>query len=78
MADVWAIALPRLGEIGNRSARATPALLRFLSTTLALRVRWLARKLLHGGTAGPGAKDPASGNVDPLARLPADAVVRVS
>src|SRR5262245_47363366 len=38
VSTVWAITLPRLGELGAREGRKTPVLLSFLTTTLLNRV----------------------------------------
>src|SRR5262245_53247125 len=40
--DVWAVALPRLGDLIPRSERYTPVLLKFLSTTLLRRIQHLS------------------------------------
>ena len=46
--EVWAVTLPKLEILGSAEGRETPVLLRFLSTTLALRVRGLVRKHIQG------------------------------
>jgi RNA polymerase sigma factor (sigma-70 family) len=46
--DVWAIAIPRLAELALRAGRATPVLLRFLGTSVLLRVNDLLRRHAHG------------------------------
>ena len=59
--DVWATVLPRLPELPRRDGRATPVLLRFLSTTLLHHVNNLLRKRATGN------ETPDS---DPLGGLP--------
>lgn len=41
--DVWAISLPRLGDLQPRDGRHTPVLVKFLATTLLNRFNTLAR-----------------------------------
>lgn len=45
--DVWAVALPRIGELEAREGRETPVLLRFLATTLVHHVNNLARRRIR-------------------------------
>jgi RNA polymerase sigma-70 factor (ECF subfamily) len=48
--DAWLVALPHLHELQPRDGRATPVLLRFLSTTILNRINNLAKaQLRHGG-----------------------------
>jgi RNA polymerase sigma factor (sigma-70 family) len=49
--DVWAVTLPKLRELAARDDRYTPVLLKFLSTTLLLRVKGLVEKHLKGKPA---------------------------
>ncbi len=71
--DVWATALPRLGGLALRDGRATPVLLRFLSTTLLHRVNNLLRRAATAAAVtGPldeeGAQ-PATGTAGPATRV---------
>ena len=54
--EVWAVVLPRLGDIKSRDGRWTPVVLRFLSTTLLNKVNHLltqhARSTKAAGTPG--------------------------
>jgi len=73
--DVWLVALPRLPSVGAGGRRETPALLKFLSTTLIYRTNNLARKYLRRDRAR--AEDPDTANADDadrLAALPADTI----
>lgn len=68
--DAWMVALPRLPDIAGSGGRHTPALLRFLTTTILYRVNNLARKHLRGGAAPESG--PETGADGALDRLPAD------
>lgn len=46
--EAWAIALPRLAELGDRDGRVTPVLLKFLTTTINFRINGLLRRHLDG------------------------------
>ncbi len=63
--EVWAVALPRLAELPLRDGRATPVLVRFLTTTVLHQVNNLFRKRL----AEPAGGDTPDAS-DPLDRLP--------
>ena len=72
--DVWAVALPRLSDLVPRSGRYTPVLLKFLGTTLILRVQHLTRKhIREARKPAPAAPaDPeAPESDDPFQSLPA-------
>jgi len=77
VSEVWAIALPRLGDLSMREGRSTPVLMRFLATTLLYRVNDLVRRYVKGpaGRRESHGGDPAR---DPLGGLaaPATDVVR--
>lgn len=45
--EVWAVALPRLGDLTPRDGRYTPVVLKFLSTTLLYRVQNQMQKHLR-------------------------------
>jgi DNA-directed RNA polymerase specialized sigma24 family protein len=70
VAEVWAIALPRLAQMPGRDGRSTPALLRFLSTTVALHVNGLVRRVIRGAQAH--AQTPGGSQSAALAGLAAD------
>lgn len=71
VADVWVVALPRLGAADGPAADGTNALLRFLATTLIYRVNNLMRK--HVRSDRPMRQgDVAQSGTDILARLPAE------
>jgi RNA polymerase sigma factor (sigma-70 family) len=78
VAEVWAIALPRLRELGEREGRKTPVLLKFLTTTLLNRVNDMVRTEIVGprgrriGTTG-GPSEP-----DVLGAVAADTTSVVS
>ena len=57
--DVWAIALPRLAELGAREGRSTPVLVRFLATTLLHRVQKLLKRYI-----AESRRTRAGGNVE--------------
>lgn len=61
--DAWLVALPRLHELPRRDGRATPVLLRFLSTTILNRINNLAKMQLRRGSSidDAGATDAAAG-----------------
>ncbi|MEZ6038627.1 MAG: sigma-70 family RNA polymerase sigma factor [Planctomycetota bacterium] len=56
--DVWAITLPRLGDLAARDGRWTPVVLRFLTTTLLRRVHHLVRRRIVKPTGAPGEAGP--------------------
>jgi RNA polymerase sigma factor (sigma-70 family) len=59
--DVWAVALPRLAELGKHEGRSTPVLVKFLATTLLYRVNQLLKKHIAGkrhARAGDDGHDP--------------------
>ncbi|MBK8977925.1 MAG: sigma-70 family RNA polymerase sigma factor [Planctomycetes bacterium] len=49
--DVWAAALPRLGELTSRDGRMTPVVVRFLSTVLLYRVNAVLREAARRSVA---------------------------
>jgi RNA polymerase sigma-70 factor (ECF subfamily) len=53
--ETWAVALPRLSELEARAGRETPAVLRFLSTTVLQLVNNLARKHARRAAVAPEA-----------------------
>lgn len=61
--EVWAVALPKLAALDTRDGRATPVVLRFLSTTLLQLANNHVRKSLRRGDA------PRADDVDALAGL---------
>jgi RNA polymerase sigma factor (sigma-70 family) len=73
--DVWLVALPRLPSLGAAGSRETPALLKFLSTTLIYRTNNLARKHLRRDRArAEGGGSSTTTEQDRLAELPADTI----
>lgn len=64
--EAWLVTLPRLAGLEPRDGRHTPVLLRFLSTTIMLLVRNLARKHVLGTGIG------SDGEADPVQQLPAE------
>ncbi|MEM7261156.1 MAG: sigma-70 family RNA polymerase sigma factor [Planctomycetota bacterium] len=48
VAEVWAVALPKLAELPARDGRFTPVILKFLSTTLRNKVNNLVQKHILG------------------------------
>jgi RNA polymerase sigma factor (sigma-70 family) len=71
--DVWAIALPRLPDLGAREGRRTPVLLRFLATTLLHRVNDLVKVEISGPRGRRQQSGPSSdGGSDLFARIPSD------
>lgn len=73
VADVWVVALPKLSEVGDEERRLTPALMRFLSTTLAYRLsnllqRYIAKR--QGGSTASARQE--------LADLPASTTGAIS
>jgi RNA polymerase sigma-70 factor (ECF subfamily) len=72
--DVWAVMLPRLGDLTPRDGRLTPVLLRFLSTALLNRYGTLIQKHIAGkplrahDVAVPGSAPRG----DPCEQLPAE------
>ena len=82
VADVWAIALPRLPDLREAGGRGTPVVLRFLATTLLLRVRGMVRKHLAGkpatrALAPSGEAEDPEGTPIPAAEI-TEAASRVS
>lgn len=70
--DVWAITLPRLGDLRERNGALWPVLLRFLGATLLNRAnqmiaRELSRRRPCNGARGPG-PSPLDQLPDPLAK----------
>ncbi|MCA8965733.1 MAG: RNA polymerase sigma factor [Planctomycetes bacterium] len=64
--DAWIALLPKLRELADvHDRRRTPMLLRYLSSTVVLRIRYLARR--HARQTDPGA--PPVDGVDPAAGL---------
>jgi RNA polymerase sigma factor (sigma-70 family) len=64
--EAWLVALPRLASLPTVDRRATPVLLRFLSTTILFIIRNLARKQARSPmapTRTPSAVDNAAANV---------------
>lgn len=65
--DVWAVALPRLPEVGAEDRRATPVLVAFLSATLLNLHNNLLRKVIRraggheasGGSSSDDARSPS-------------------
>jgi len=71
--DAWTVALPRLGDLVPRAGRYTPVLLKFLGTTLILRVQHLMRKHIREArkpAAGPPDSEAPEGE-DQFRSLPA-------
>lgn len=67
--EVWATVLPRLAELESRAIRFTPALLKFLSTTLLHLVNNLLRKhIVARDERGANASELLAG----LSTLPGD------
>jgi RNA polymerase sigma factor (sigma-70 family) len=64
VAHAWQVALPRLRDLVARDGRFSPVLLRFLSTTILLRVNELLRQEIRRGFAATGALDAATGSRD--------------
>jgi RNA polymerase sigma factor (sigma-70 family) len=66
--EAWLTLLPRLGDLASRTERLTPALLKFLSSTLLLHVRNLLRKHARAGGAlpDPDSESVAAGGLDAL------------
>ena len=71
--EAWLVALPKLAELQARDGRYAPVLVRFLSTTMALKINNLLRKQAR---RGPRDSQPSSGAVeadfDALEQYPAD------
>lgn len=67
--EVWAIALPKLGDLANREVFGTQELLAFLGRILLFRVNNLVSKHITGK---PGREAAASGGTSPVGRLPAE------
>lgn len=74
--EVWAVALPRLGELEARDGRETPVLLRFLSTTLLFSVNNLGRKVARREGREPPAPSSRPGLATMLAKSEAQQRVR--
>jgi RNA polymerase sigma factor (sigma-70 family) len=70
VAHAWQVALPRLRDLVARDGRYSPVLLRFLSTTILLRVNELLRQEVRRGFVGPAAGDFATGSHGPAAEVP--------
>jgi RNA polymerase sigma factor (sigma-70 family) len=64
--DAWLVALPRLRELAGVAGRQTPALLRFLTTTILFRIQHLVRKHVRG------AASPADDGPPPVSEVPAE------
>ena len=60
VSEVWAVTLPRLGELGSREGRKTPVLLKFLTTTLLNRVNDLVKTEIKGPRGRRAALAPGS------------------
>ncbi len=71
VADVWAVALPRLGRLGDRDGRHTPVLVRFLSTTLLYRFNNLVQKHITGKPLKEEPAGDGSEGEEAVARLSA-------
>ena len=69
VADVWIVALSRLGTLPERDGRLTPVVLKFLATTLLFHVNNLVKKHARGGAL--------TGDT-PLGQLPAESTRVVS
>ncbi len=67
--DVWQVAFTKLRR---QDGRQTPAVVRFLSSTLRNRVRDLVKKHIRGKPKRQGGGGEDSEGLDPVARLPAD------
>ena len=66
--DVWAITLPRLPALAEPGGRATPALMRFLATTLLHRVNDLLRRRAVGAEDEPPRSSLPGATRGPLQR----------
>lgn len=67
VAEAWATTLPKLKDLPLREGRATPVLLKFLSTCIVNRVNNLSRKVMRRqGTAQAGDAGDALSRVDDL------------
>jgi RNA polymerase sigma factor (sigma-70 family) len=70
--EVWATALPRLGELALREGRATPVMLRFLATAVLHQVNNLLRRAATSErAAGGGATSLVASTGGPLTRASA-------
>ncbi len=82
VADVWTITLPRLAELAARGERATPVLLKFMSTTLLHRVNRLLERHVLGKPAvvspDDGASQASRGGIEQLPELATAVVSRVA
>lgn len=71
VAEVWAVVMTRIGSMGPGTG--TPALLRFLGTTLVYQANHLARRHIRSGAAGRGGDHPGGvGDTGILSQLPAE------
>jgi DNA-directed RNA polymerase specialized sigma24 family protein len=71
----WAVALPKLPRIVPRSGRSTPALVRFLSTTLVhLANRWIKKHIVR---RREGQSTPPDGQFDSLAAETSEVITSV-
>jgi RNA polymerase sigma-70 factor, ECF subfamily len=61
VAEAWAVALPKLGRIGEYEGRRTPVLLAFLTTTLRNVVGGLLRRRAVRGETAPLEASPSGG-----------------
>ncbi len=71
VADVWAVSLPRLRQLGARDGRHTPVLVRFLSTTLLYRFNNLVQKHIIGKPPKEAPSGDGSEGTDPVGSLSA-------
>ena len=69
--EVWAAALPRLGDLAPREGRYTPSLLKFLGSILLHRIGNLARKHIRERKLASRGPDTQGGEADPLAAVEA-------
>ena len=73
VAEVWAVVLARLESMGPGPEHRTPALLRFLGTTLVYQANHLARKHIHKEAVARGSDLVGSAtDTDLLSQLPAE------
>lgn len=74
--EVWAVAIPRLGDVIPREGRYTPVLMRFLSTCMLNILRGMARKHVRGPPHGR-VQELDRHSLDQAADLPHDSVQAV-